>query len=821
MVAVFILGVASMAGMGSFRYIARAVQQAKVITIANRLAEEKMVQMKEFSYFQLLVSTSTTIDTRVTPNITYDNAIYKLAKIQDSNISFERAVQVDFAFRYGNSVSTAAWTTQDTGLKLIKVYVIWRDRGRWRQQTLESVVSNPVFNPMNASFRGVVRSTAGVGLVGARVQVLENASWFAYTTTGGNYSFNVSPGTYSLQCSMLGYFPQTTTGYIQINNAQTLVQNFTLAKMSTGTASGYIYGFNNLVISQVVASTGSAGEYEYIELYNPTTKSIAMNNAIDLYYYDDTNTPTLVQTVAVSSYVPAFGYYLLANTPTLPTGTGPMTVDAYFLDPLYQSPNHLLPTNRGAGLRLQKYGTGIVYDAVAWHGATLAPLTPREGTPITPTVASGLSMGEQLIRMTDPGFVRPGIGSAYDSGHNSLNFRAHIPTIQNPRNHLVVEPAIAGVPAVNAQIRLDDPLSPVTRAISTTVAGGYPAAYFTVPNIASGTWTGWAYLNQWGRGNLAQIDNIVVPPFSSTGIPNGSTIPSWTVPGLSHVMLDETTNYALIAGTIYDGFGNPLPNIRVYYLGKSTLTGLDGSYFLSVPPGSGTLYANWNYANAAYTLGIVNLTVLSGQLYDPVDVNIYLGGTLRGYFQTPSGSPLAGRAAVALFGGGNQYSQAVSDAYGYFYLNNITTGSYTITPALDPAEVALPSSQAGVLLSTGSATFTSTFTIVNALGKVTGQVLYNTQPITTGVLVLATTGTVSGNPPPLQGSSGPECNPCYYSDLSDGSAHYSLSVRSNPAPYNVYAWYPRSVNGVVTMFTGGPTSVAVSTGQVVNVNFSW
>ncbi len=173
-------------------------------------------------------------------------------------------------------------------------------------------------------------------------------------------------------------------------------------------------------------------------------------------------------------------------------------------------------------------------------------------------------------------------------------------------------------------------------------------------------------------------------------------------------------------------------------------------------------------------------------------------------------------------------AQATSDNTGNFYLANLATGTYTVQPSLDPLETASPSSSTVTLSSTGTATSVSTFTITTAVAQITGQVSIaaSSQPITTGVLALATTATLSGGstsaPPSLSGATGPLCNPCYYTTSSDSTGQYTLNVRSSATAYNVYGWYT-TFSGTTPSFTrAGPLAITVSTpGQIGTQNITW
>ena len=50
---------------------------------------------------------------------------------------------MDFAYQSGSSISTAPWTNDDTALKQITVYVIWKEGGDWRYQQVQNLFANP------------------------------------------------------------------------------------------------------------------------------------------------------------------------------------------------------------------------------------------------------------------------------------------------------------------------------------------------------------------------------------------------------------------------------------------------------------------------------------------------------------------------------------------------------------------------------------------------------------------------------------------------------------------------------------------------------
>jgi hypothetical protein len=120
----------------------------------------------------------------------------------------------------------------------------------------------------------------------------------------------------------------------------------------------------------------------------------------------------------------------------------------------------------------------------------------------------------------------------------------------------------------------------------------------------------------------------------------------------------------------------------------------------------------------------------------------------------------------------------------------------------------------------------STFTVVNALSEISGQVLKNPGSvlIKTGVVLVASTSTIAGAlPPPMVSANGALCSPCYYGGSSDITGAYSLQVPASATPYNLYGWYSKIINGGAPVISKvGPLPVSVTTaGQIVPQNLTW
>src|SRR5258706_9518051 len=106
MITVAILSIGFLAAIGSFRYIGASIQNSKIRTLSNNLAQEQIEKLKNLSYYMLLVTTSSFDDPRFT-GVTYDTGNYPPDTVNEGGISFLRATRVDFAFQNGNTITLA------------------------------------------------------------------------------------------------------------------------------------------------------------------------------------------------------------------------------------------------------------------------------------------------------------------------------------------------------------------------------------------------------------------------------------------------------------------------------------------------------------------------------------------------------------------------------------------------------------------------------------------------------------------------------------------------------------------------------------------
>jgi hypothetical protein len=845
-VSLLLLTVAALMGFGPFRNLSVSTQHAKTKSLANNLAQEQIEILKNKSYYSLLITTASFNDTRFSPAISYDTGNYPMESLTEGGIAYTRATRVDFAYQNGNSISLAPYTADDTGLKLITTYVLWRDEGNWKCLTLQNLMSSPATSQLNARIAGAVtRAGAGTPIAGAKVQTVEKPDYSGVTDNAGNYTFSVSAGSYTLTCSSTPYFPGFSASVLSVNSGATLSgQNFSLTAMASSPVTTDIYLQYSLTISQVVASTGPAGEYEYVEIYNPSASPVNMGVGAYgvggywmgtwFYYYDKNSAGHSSYTyfTYVSTYVPSKGYYLIANSPTVVVGGVTRTADAYYGSPAnsnrnppggfgydFLSPQHMFDIGEAGAIALWVKRDGVNWswqDQVGWCKNVDSPPV-YEGACIPST--TGLAAGDQLVRMSYPGTVTTVYGPAYDSGNNNLNFILNSPISINPRTSANTSPAVAGAPAWNGWVNLTDPLSQGGLCSTVFIGGLYPACRFTT-YVATGTWSAITWLNSSGSSYYKQFDSVTVGG-STVSFPNAGTAPAWPATGFNNTLLDGTTSYAFVAGSVRNSVGTGLSGITVSGGGQSVVTATTGRYFLGLPAGSVTVTANPNNANSTYSSGVNGpFTGAAGTLYDPKDITISQAGSLWGYIKTSSNQALPNRVAVALQGV-SQMGQASSDGSGNFFIRNLSTGNYVVQPVVDPAEAVSPSSATVSLASAGTSVFVGTFTVSNGLSPLTGQALYNGIPIKTGVIVMVTTATLAGTAAPaLSGSSG--CAPCYYETASDSAGNYLVYVRASNTPYNVYGWYTTFSGSTPTITRAGPYALSISTPSVtVTQNLSW
>ncbi|MFH1352491.1 MAG: carboxypeptidase regulatory-like domain-containing protein, partial [bacterium] len=333
--------------------------------------------------------------------------------------------------------------------------------------------------------------------------------------------------------------------------------------------------------------------------------------------------------------------------------------------------------------------------------------------------------------------------------------------------------------------------------------------YFELLAVSTGTWT----------------------IFATTGTPlnlYGSTTVVVEVPGDwvdYDILLDTDATSGSISGLVFKDDSGDHKDIKVSGGGSESFTKTTGSYTIeNVDAGTEiTVTANPGGDNPSYTTDTTNVDVSAGQNVQADTMRIYPAGKISGTVYTAGGvDPFPGMVVRAVDNASIERGVGLSDANGYYEITQVPTqmglftrNPYTVTPILDEEDVSVPVSViTGVVK--GENASGCDFTITRAWGYISGNVTDTGEPITTGVLIIASTGTISNPPPDMAvGATG------NYGGISLTEGEYEIKVRV-VYTYNVYAWYTTINDSWDGTETTRKNDTADLTGDITaQVNFAW
>lgn len=822
-IAIALVGVGILAALGSFRGISRAIQSSKGRMLASNVAQEKMQILMQKSYYEVLVTTNTAYLVEGSSSIAYDRGYFPPETLSEGGMTFTRYTDIQVVQENSGIIQPLPPSTPDTGMRQITETVVWSTADGDKWVTVQNVLNNPNTVMSNAILLGVVRDAAtGATIQNALVDAAENVGWRDSTDASGRFTINLSPGTLDFVATAPGYFPQIVT--LNINANTTTTQNFSLTPKSTGTVTGTAWANNHLVVSQVVASTGPAGGIEYAELYNPTTAPINIGSgvtaAVNLYIFAANNQtqPTgplsPVPMTYISTYVPVNGYYLMSNSSTMTIAGVNVTADAYYNGGTAAA--HYMSQGDAGGVGIADLSPNKI-DAVSWSKTSsghVCPATPMEGACLSTT--NGILLGEQFIRRTDTtSVITANVGNAYDSDTNSVDF-FYNNTIAAARTSATTYPPITGIPLYGALVSVSDGLSVPVYSSHAGVA--VPYAWFSVPGVATGTWS--VFVDS--GSSSAEVDNVTVVGNSTTSIPNAATAPAWPATGFTSVITSTSGLVGMISGQVTDALGTALSGITVSAGGYTTTTNSNGNYLIRMTTGTYDVIANPDNLNTTYaSVTQANVPVSLADVTNNQPFQLSKGGRIYGWISRDGVNPLPSVTVTAMDSNSAVRDSEVSGNNGQFLLINLTTGTYTIQPVLDPKEVSSPTSASVTINAGGVTMWSSSFTITGAMGTVTGNVTLGGSPINSGVLVVIATGTVPVPLPAL--SSNTLTSAAYYVGTSKESGTFSVDVRSSTSTtYTATAFYQYLNNQTAVVSTQTVTGITVTGGQTTSgVNFAW
>jgi len=793
LVAIVILSVVIISFIGSFSSIAKGLSFSKAKTLATNLAQEKIQILRQLPYHRILITPSPSYLTDFSPVVPYDTEYFPPEDILEGGLRFKRYTYIAPLQEVNGRFEQLPPSTPEQGLKYIQVSVVYETDKRKKLVTLHTIITNPDISYYRGVVEGRVRDkTTFLPLKDVIITLAENIGCRDYTDSDGRYSIKTHYGNYSVVATKRGYYTDVksvSVGY----NPQTV--DFDLQPISTGTVFGYVWLNDRVVISQVVGSTLTVDGFsqEYIELYNPTSQPIQMainiSSGIIGVKYQSTADGDTLKDIKLEYYtlsIPPRGYYLIANTNTITACGVTKQADAVFSSSNPDYPNIIKtkeengPPFAGGGVGIYYIATGEYIDVVGWDAFNVnksAPIYEKDG--IDQNI--GLEENEQYVRKTSTwGFISSW-GNCYDSDNNNIDFTSFRKPMQvPPRNSSDILQPFAGRPAIGAIISCTDGFSGVTNAVS---VGYPPAAYFELVSVATGSWS--VVISS--ESYLTVVDNVQVCTSSKTGILNDKTSPVWYTPYHYSQLTEVVKGQGFISGRITNVLGQPLGSIKVVAGGIETFTNSQGFYMLVVSSGIYNVVANPDNLNTLYvSLTKTNIVVQEGQTTSGVDFVLSQGGRVTGFVSRDKINPLPGIVIQVTNIDGFSFGEDVSDNNGRFVIPNLSSGTYYIKPVLSSRESSSPSVST-VTVTAGVTVFAGTFTITGALGKISGKVTYAGKPISTGVLIIASTTTISV-PPVISTST--LTGPPYFITSSYEDGRYILEViGSTTTKYNLYGYY--------------------------------
>ena len=829
MVMLMIVSIFFISVSGVFTGLAKGIFLSKTRTIATNLVQEKIEYLKDFSYSRLIVTNLTDLVT-----YGYDKTYYPPEDLVVGDISFTRTVLIDKVKEENvqgkDRVTAVPPDSADTGLKRITITVTWKEAGQTKTYSFSNLFNDPNRVTLNSKIYGTIKDIYNVPINRAYVVVLQNLNWDAYTGSDGKYEIPLTSGTYNVRISKEGYLNNSSPDIIAPANDSGIEYSPKLTQRVYGNAIGYVFIADHLTIGLVVASSQTdADEQEWVQLINPTTYTWTMNSStIKLKYVDADNNITDIPLTFIRTPLLKGKPYVIANREKIICNWGSITPDA-----MYQSTGSNIIQENDAGGIIITDGNDKTIDKVGWSKTGSGKQAPSKAVEKTPVaLAGGIGINSTLLRLKFCDNTYNWCifrGGGYDANNNDNDF-VYLAYTDWPDYSIsgAVETG-AGTPAYGATITCNDEKSTtVSSSKSYTSRTGYSnreTAFFDI-QVPTGTYT-----ITISSGNYAiQISNVIIEESKYTGIPNSITSPPWTTPdwfldSYYHytTILKENNIYGYISGQVVAG-GIGIAGIKVAAGNSYSYTsGLYGAFTIAVDSGTYVVIANPNYENANYieqpAQNGASFLVSPGMSVNVGIIDLSKGGAVHGKVVSASGDPIDGIVIQAESTGPQTKVTTLTGADGTYSIQGLSVpGSkvYTVSPQLDTAETSTPEFE-NKTVTTGSDLAVTTFVVSNAFGKFTGSVYDGTNLIKTGVLIIATTGTIAADPP-VMNSAFRSGGSIHYGTISKGDGTYEILVRAG-YNYNIYAWYTKIANKATVTTRKNKTGKTVTAGNTATADF--
>lgn len=355
-----IIAVVTTAAMKYFTRIGTTIYQSRTKQVATTLAREKLEALQRYPYYRLRPWNDATRVTHAQTGIQYDSILGAPEMINVGGVRYFRMLSIqkvkkdptgpnlidllDDIAEGSDLLSTPYY--QDTGLKRINVHVAWQSANGWKKIQVVGLKENAVRLQNNCVLWGLVKSTSGALLDQISVEVVESGHTDATVTdASGRFTFNVSPGTYTLRAVDTRtpdwlYFGARKSVAIDNDDSPKQAPDFELNAVDVVSRANATFWFNSApVISRVCGSSVSfvdpTFDQEWVEIFNPTTWTWNVKDDLSLQYYIqhasfplaawsgnllNSSFAPYYQTISVDHFnntIPPGGYYLFANTRTI------------------------------------------------------------------------------------------------------------------------------------------------------------------------------------------------------------------------------------------------------------------------------------------------------------------------------------------------------------------------------------------------------------------------------------------------------------------------------------------------------------------------
>lgn len=353
---------------------------------------------------------------------------------------------------------------------------------------------------------------------------------------------------------------------------------------------------------------------------------------------------------------------------------------------------------------------------------------------------------------------------------------------------------------------------------SVVIAGAIVTADDGISNRVISSTTGYFLLNPVKEG----VWNVYATSGSLSGNTPGIIVNEGEIT-VTEVVLDTITTTGYITGNIKDTFGSPIENILVRAGVGSAYSDSDGNYKINVDSDTYIVVANPGFDNTLYDFQqVTGVVVNSGEVSAGINFILRRCGMVSGKITINGVDPLPGIVIHAIDRDNYERSSVISGDDGTYLITGlpILKNPYIIEPILDSGDTSNPQRYFDLVLSEGSIFGDRDFVITPKWGKIIGAVKEGGTKITTGVLIIATTSTISGNYIEIdedfrKGST------VYYGTDSLPSGDYTLEVRRGYT-YNIYAWYTKISDGTVNITRKEKTGVNFGSGETTKtINFDW